>query len=185
MKHTIKHSYKEVPYYMPSTSFMDQAKKGSSRKNRILGTFIIKKIFNYVLERIAYNCPVNSWRVKIHKLRGVKIGKNVFIGLQVTLDHSYPEYIYIGDNVSLAGNNFILTHSNPYEHFKNSFKSYIAPVIIDDGAWVSINSTILPGVTIGEKSVIAAGSIVQKDVPNHVIAGGIPAKVIKDIEKER
>lgn len=173
---------KLAPYYEPSKSFGQQALKGSKRKNVNVIPFTIKKVFNFILESLAYNCPVNSWRIKMHRLRGVNIGKNVFIGLKVTLDHSYPEYIYIGDNVSLAGNNFVLTHSNPYKHFEKTFKSYIAPVVIKDNSWVSIGVTLLPGVSIGEYSVVAAGSVVQKSIPDKVIAGGIPAKVIKDVE---
>ena len=53
--------------------------------------------------------------------------------------------------------------------------------MIKDNSWISIGATILPGVTIGEYSVIAAGSVVQKSIPDKVIAGGIPAKVIKDV----
>ena len=173
---------KSAPYYEPSKSFIKQAGKGSKRKGAKLLPFIFKKTFNYILESLAYNCPVNSWRVRMHRWRGVNIGKNVFIGLKVTLDHSYPEYIYIGDNVSLAGNNFILTHSNPYKHFEKTFKSYIAPVVIKDNSWISIGVTVLPGVSVGNYSVVAAGSVVQKNIPDRVIAGGIPAKVIKDVE---
>ena len=178
----IEKKKKFVPYYQPSKNFLQQAKKGSERRKSHLIIFVIKKTINYILEILAYDCPVNSWRIRLHRWRGVNIGKNVFIGLKVTLDHSYPEYIYIGDNVSLAGNNFVLTHSNPYKHFEKTFESYITPVIIKDCAWVSIGSIVLPGVTIGEYSVIAAGSVVQKDIPDKVIAGGIPAKVLKDVE---
>ena len=173
---------KSAPYYEPSKSFIKQAGKGSKRKGAKLLPFILKKTFNYILESLAYNCPVNSWRIRMHRWRGVNIGKNVFIGLKVTLDHSYPEYIYIGDNVSLAGNNFILTHSNPYKHFEKTFKSYIAPVVIKDNSWISIGVTVLPGVSVGNYSVVAAGSVVQKNIPDRVIAGGIPAKVIKNVE---
>ena len=178
----IEKKKKFAPYYQPSKSFFQQASRGSKRRKSNLIIFILKKTINYILEILAYDCPVNSWRVRLHRWRGVNIGKNVFIGLKVTLDHSYPDYIYIGDNVSLAGNNFVLTHSNPYKHFEKTFESYIAPVIINDCAWVSIGVMILPGVTIGEYSVIAAGSVVQKSIPDKVIAGGIPAKVIKDVE---
>ena len=171
-----------APYYQPSKSFFKQAKSGSKRRGSNLVLFIFKKTFNFILETLAYNCPVNSWRVRMHRWRGVHIGKNTFIGLKVTLDHSHPEYIYIGDNVSLAGNNFVLTHSNPYKHFENVFDSYIAPVVIKDNSWISIGAMILPGVTVGEYSVVAAGSVVQKDVPHKVIVGGIPSKQIKELE---
>ena len=173
---------KEAPYYQPSKSFLKQAERGSKKRDGNLLFFVIKRTFNFILESIAYDCPVNSWRIKLHRLRGVNIGENVFLGLKVTLDHSYPDYIYIGDNVSLAGNNFVLTHSNPYIHYKNTFKSFIAPVVIKDGAWVSIGATILPGVIIGENSVVAASAVVQKDIPDGAIAGGIPAKVIRKVE---
>ncbi|RMZ50145.1 acyltransferase [Flavobacteriaceae bacterium PRS1] len=146
-------------------------------------SFLMAKLKNYLLERLAYNCPFNSLRVKFHKLRGVKIGKNVMIGLQVTLDHSYPEMITIEDDVSLAGNNYILTHSNPYPHFSNVFESFVAPVHIKKRAWLGIGAIVLPEVIIGEYSVIAAGSVVTKSIPPKVIAGGIPAKVLKDISK--
>ena len=174
--------FKKVPYYQPSNSFIGQAKSGSRRRKSNPLFFFVKKIINYILESLAYNCPVNSWRIRMHRWRGVNIGKNVIIGLKVTLDHSYPDYIYIGDNVSLAGNNYILTHSNPFKHFEKTLESYISPVIIKNCAQLSIGTIVLPGVTIGEYSIIAAGSVVQKDIPDKVIAGGIPAKVIKDVE---
>ena len=120
--------------------------------------------------------------MKIHRWRGVNVGYNSFIGRRVTLDHSYPDYIFIGNNISLAGNNFILTHSNPYKHFEKTFDSFVAPVVIKDGAWISLGAMILPGVTIGENAVIAAGAVVTKDIPENVIAGGVPAKVIKKVK---
>jgi acetyltransferase-like isoleucine patch superfamily enzyme len=170
------------PYYEVTKNIKDQVKSGRNRRKMNTIKFLWVKLFNYLLERMAYNCPFNSWRVRFHKLRGVNIGKNVMIGLQVTLDHSYPEYIYIEDDVSLAGNNYILTHSNPYPHFKNVLESYVAPVVIKKGAWLGIGAIVLPEVTIGEYSVIAAGSLVTKSIPDKVIAGGMPAKVLKEID---
>ena len=161
----ITKEYKKIPYYRPNTSLMDQLSKSSSQKQIKKHTLFRKKFFNYLFETLAYNCPVNAWRIKLHKLRGVNIGKNVLVGLRVTLDHSFPEYIFIEDNVSLAGDNYILTHSNPYEHFSASLESYVAPVVIKEGAWITIKATVLPGVTIGERAIIGAGVVVYKDVP--------------------
>jgi acetyltransferase-like isoleucine patch superfamily enzyme len=170
------------PYYKVSKTFNSQIESGKTRSSENAFRFLVRKLFNFVLERLAYNCPINSWRIRFHKWRGVCIGENVMIGLQVTLDHSYPEYISIEDNVSLAGNNYVLAHSNPYPHFKNALESFVAPVIIKEGAWIGISAMILPDVTIGENSVIAAGSVVSKDIPKLVIAGGMPAKIIKKID---
>jgi len=177
----IDKQYTKKPYYEPSSNLRNQIKSGSKRRRTGKIRFLWSKIVNEMLERAAYNCPVNSWRVKIHRMRGVHIGNDSFIGRRVTLDHSYPDYIYIGDNISLAGNNFILTHSNPYSHFENIFDSFVAPVVINDGAWISVGAMILPGVTIGRNSVIAAGAVVTKDIPDNVVAGGVPAKVIRTL----
>lgn len=171
------------PYYEVTNNIRNQIKSGSKRKGLNKLSFLISKLRNYTLERLAYNCPFNSLRVKIHKWRGVNIGNNVMIGLKVTLDHSYPEMIFIEDNVSLAGNNYILTHSNPYPHFSKILKSFVAPVYIKKGAWLGIGAMVLPEVTVGEYSVIAAGAIVTKSIPPKVIAGGMPAKKLKDISE--
>jgi len=170
------------PYYQVSENVIKQLKSGSSRKGMKKLHFISVKIIDFLLERLAYNCPFNTWRIKFHRWRGVKIGKNVLIGFQVTIDHSYPEYVTIEDDVSLAGNNYVLAHSNPYPHFKNVLESYVAPVVIKKGAWIGIGAIILPEVVIGEYSIVAAGSVVSKSIPNRVIAGGMPAKVLKEID---
>lgn len=172
----------KAPYYEHSQGILAQIKSGSRRKGMNPLFFFWSKAANYLLERLAYNCPVKSWRVRFHRWRGAKIGKNVLIGLQVTLDHSYPSYITIEDDVSLAGNNYLLTHSNPYPHFKKVLNSYVAEVRVKRGAWLGIGAMVMPGVCIGEYSIIAAGSVVTKDIPDRVIAGGMPAKVIKRID---
>lgn len=59
-----------------------------------------------------------------------------------------------------------------------------APVVIEDNVWLGLNVTVLKGVRIGRNSVIAAGSIVTRDIPSNVVAGGIPARVLKPLEKD-
>jgi len=165
----IKNTYKKIPYYKPNKNLGQQIANSSSQKKIAKHRLVLKKIKNYLFARLAYNCPVNSWRIKLHRWRGVTIGENVLIGLKVTLDNSFPEYIYIEDDVSLAGENYILTHSNPYAHFQGRLDSYVAPVIIKKGAWVTIRVTVLPGVTIGENAIIGAGVVVYRDVPDGAI----------------
>jgi acetyltransferase-like isoleucine patch superfamily enzyme len=92
--------------------------------------------------------------------------------------------IKIGDNVAIANNCFIFTHNHDYtDKSLPSWKGglHIEPVIIENGCWIGANTKILPGVTIGERSVVAAGSIVTKSVPPNTIFGGNPAKLIKTI----
>jgi acetyltransferase-like isoleucine patch superfamily enzyme len=137
---------------------------------------------DYLLLTVAIYFPLPpNMRVQIHKARGVKIGKNSMIGLNVMLDSVFPNFIKIGNNVSLAGQNFILCHSTPYEHFSHFLESYVAPVVIEDDAWITIGAIILPGVTVGKGSIVAAGSVVTSDVPPYTLVGGNPARVIKKL----
>lgn len=86
----------------------------------------------------------------------------------------------VEDGASLAGNDYILAHSTPLEYHKDVVESFVAPTIVRKNVWVGINVTILPGVEIGEGAIVAAGSVVTKDVP-HALVGGVTARHIKDL----
>lgn len=107
-----------------------------------------------------------------------KIGKNVFINFDCTfLDLGG---ITIDDGVLLAPKVSLLSESHPISS-DNRHALVPKPIHIKKNAWIGANATILHGVTIGENSIVAAGSIVSKDVPDNVIVGGTPAKIIKKI----
>ena len=145
--------------------------------------FLYRRYMDYFWQMLAFRAiPYSKLRVKVHRWRGVKIGKNVMIGPQVVIDDVYPNFVVIEDGVSLAANDYILTHSKPLEYHRFLTESYVAPVIIKKNAWIAINVTILPGVTVGEGSIVAAGSVVTKDVPPFCMVGGAPAKVIREFE---
>ncbi len=147
--------------------------------------FLYRRFMDYFWQVLAFRLiPYSKMRVKVHKWRGVKIGKNVMIGPQVVIDDVYPNFVIIEDGVSLAANNYILAHSKPLEYHRKLTEAYVAPVIIRKNAWIAINVTILPGVTIGEGSIVAAGSVVTKDVPPFCMVGGAPAKIIREFEME-
>jgi acetyltransferase-like isoleucine patch superfamily enzyme len=126
-----------------------------------------------------------AFRVFLQRLRGVKIGKHVFIGPGCWLDNTRPDLITIENYVSLAGRVTVLTHSDPTLPLRAMLgpaSRVFEPVVIRSGAWVTVNCVILPGVTIGENSIVAAGSVVNKDIPAGVIAGGVPAVTIRTIQ---
>jgi acetyltransferase-like isoleucine patch superfamily enzyme len=92
----------------------------------------------------------------------------------------------LGQNSTLAYNVSIYTSANPNgpkNKLSEIYPKNQAPIIIGDNVWTGANSVILPGVTIGDYSVIAAGSVVNKDVPGGYLYGGVPAKMIKKLSE--
>lgn len=170
---------KSIPYYTPHKGIGDQIKKSSNRREMSPLLFMLKKVRNHLFQVLAYNCPINSVRIWLHRKRGVHIGKGVMLGMHCILDNAHPEYIYIEDYAALAGNNYVITHSNPYLHFKGRMLSYLAPVVVKKGAWVAVSATLLPGAEIGEGSVVSAGSTVSGIVPKDCIVSGNPAIVTR------
>lgn len=107
-----------------------------------------------------------------------KIGKNVFINFDcVFLDLGG---ITIEDNVLIAPKVSLLTEGHPIAT-EDRHSLIPKPILIKKNAWIGANATILQGVTIGENAIVAAGSVVSKDVPDNTIAGGIPAKFLKNL----
>lgn len=113
--------------------------------------------------------------------RFIHIGKNVFINHACSfLDMggiTIEDHALIGPKVNLITENHPL---NP----ANRRALICKPIIIKRNAWIGAAVTILPGVTIGENAVVAAGAVVSKDVPDNMIVGGVPAKIIKSIKNE-
>lgn len=123
----------------------------------------------------------------------IKIGGNCYIGDSSRIWSG--ESIRIGNNVLISHNvNIVDTNShemhsiersNRYTqlikngHWKDKGNILTSPIVIEDYAWLSFNVTVLRGVTIGKGAVIAAGSVVTKDVPDYAVVAGNPAKVIK------
>lgn len=108
-----------------------------------------------------------------------RIGKNVFINHDCTfLDMGG---ITIEDDVMIGPKVCLTTESHPL-HPQERKKLLVKPIVIKRNAWIGAGATVLPGVTIGENAVVAAGAVVSKDVPANTVVGGVPAKVIKTIE---
>ena len=110
--------------------------------------------------------------------KNTKIGKNVFINFDcVFLDLGG---ITIEDGVLIAPKVSLLSEGHPIEP-QNRHSLTVGKIHIKKNAWIGANATILQGVTIGENAVVAAGAVVSKDVPDNVVVGGIPSKIIKEI----
>jgi len=160
-----------------------------------LFSFINKALIlwkNEALHKLARNsvvlcpAPLNSRLIRplLHRLRGVNIGKNVFIGLEVIFDSIYSKKIHIGDRCIITNGVKILCHNRDLTNYNKSMKvsdlDYIvSDVVIENDVTIGTGAIILPGVTIGKGSVVAAGAVVSIDVEPFTMVAGIPAKVIK------
>ena len=110
----------------------------------------------------------------------VIFGKNVFINHSAILSASGG--IEFQDGVSVAPGVRIATINHDFNE-RHTIYTY-GKVTIKKNAWLGMGATICPGVTIGENSVVAAGAVVTKDVPDNVVVGGCPAKIIKELNKD-
>lgn len=113
--------------------------------------------------------------------KNITIGKNVFINSGCHFQDQGG--ITIGEG-SMIGHNVVLATINHDLEPKNDRKNHYAPIRIGNHVWIASNAAVLPGVSIGDWAVVAAGAVVTKNVLPYTVVGGVPAKVIKTISKE-
>ncbi len=159
-----------------------------NKKDNILGKtwLIFFYAYSWTLHELAYFSPLPSLSVLLHKLRGVKIGKNVYIGPKCHLDYLYPKLIEIEDNVSIGMDSYIFTHANPgtCQWIKeNIHPRKVAPVTIKEGSWIGARSTILCGVTIGKRSIIGSTSLITKSLEDYSLCAPKPTEFIRKIKR--
>ncbi|MCS0655308.1 sugar O-acetyltransferase [Cytobacillus firmus] len=140
-------------------------------------------------------------RIKLLKELLGSTGENVYMEPNIRFDYGYNTHVgenffanfdctildvcevRFGDNCMLAPGVHIYTATHPlHPAERNSSREYAKPITIGNNVWVGGSAVINPGVTIGDNAVIASGAVVTKDVPENVVVGGNPAKVIKQIE---
>lgn len=136
---------------------------------------LLKEIFGHVGQDVWIEQPLT-----IAYGKTVTIGDGTYANSNLTLVDDYT--ITIGNHVLIAPNVTITATGHPL-HYKLRPRGdmYSFPVVIEDNVWIGCNVVICPGVTIGENSVIGAGSIVLKDVPANSFAAGNPCRVIREI----
>lgn len=113
----------------------------------------------------------------------IHVGKNFFANYNCTILDVAP--VTIGDNCQIAPNVSIYTAGHPlHPAARNTLYEYGVEVTIGDNVWIGGNVVITPGVHIGSNTVIGAGSVVTKDIPDWVVAAGNPCRVIRRITEE-
>lgn len=194
-------------HILPATKIMEEFEK--SKIDTCLRQVRIGKNSSFYPETKIYNLKKDPGSIRIGEnthIRGtlllfpygkeIKIGDNCYIGENSILWSG--DWIEIGNDVLISHNvNIVDTNSheindkeraagylnmiiNGHSTQKGNIKT--APIKIGSHAWINFNSSILKGVTIGDGAIIAAGSVVTKDVPPYTLAGGNPAQVIKSLK---
>ena len=141
-----------------------------------------EKMLKEMLAEIGENCYIeppfhSNWGGK-----NVHLGKNVYFNFNATMVDD--THIYIGDYTMLGPNVVIATAGHPIlPELREKALQYNMPVHIGKNCWLGAGVIVLPGVTIGDNTVIGAGSVVTKDIPANVVAVGNPCKVLREINE--
>ncbi len=142
---------------------------GSSQGAAVMSSEgIISGLKNRILQNIARNAPgATGLRVRLHRWRGVHIGEGVWIGYDAIIETAHPDYVTIKAGASVGIRAVIIAH----------FRE-LRGVVIEEDASIGPGAIIMPNVTIGRGSVVTAGSVVTKSVPDMTVVQGNPAKAI-------
>jgi|CZCB01.1.fsa_nt_gi maltose O-acetyltransferase len=136
---------------------------------------------------LAKSFPHNKVRIYGLKLCGFSIGKKVYIGEELIIASPISEKscnLIIGDRVAIAPRvTIVLSSDANWSNLTKIIKPIKSTVILENDCWIGAGAIILPGVTIGEMSIVGAGAVVTKNVSPYTVVAGVPAKEIKKIEK--
>lgn len=131
-----------------------------------------RKVYrNYVLMRLARATPSLALKNWLYRRMGMKVGNNVSVGLEVTVDIFFPELITIEDDVIIGFGATLLAH----EYLQREYR--VGPLFIGRGASIGTKSMLLAGVRVAPGAVVAAYSLVNRDVEGFV--GGVPVKPLR------
>jgi acetyltransferase-like isoleucine patch superfamily enzyme len=140
-----------------------------------------KVVKNFIVIQLARYTPFLGMKNWLYtKFLGLKVGEQTSFALMVMLDVMFPEKISVGRNTVIGYNTTILAHEYLIKEYR------LGPVDIGSEVMIGANSTILPGISIGDGAIVSAGTLVHKDVPAGAFVGGNPMRIIyskEDMDK--
>lgn len=132
-----------------------------------------KVVKNFIVIQIARYTPILGMKNWLYRnLLKMKVGDQTSFALMVMLDVMFPEKISVGRNTVIGYNTTILAHEYLIKEYR------LGDVNIGSEVMIGANSTIMPGITIGDGAIVSAGTLVHKDVPAGAFVGGNPMQVI-------
>lgn len=144
-----------------------------------------RQLLPFVFAEVGKNCTVETPLNANWGCRHVHLGSGVYLNSNITFVDD--EHIYIGDNCLIAPNVVFSTAGHPIlPILRERHYVYNLPIHIGKNVWIGSGAQILPGVTIGDNTVIGAGSVVTSDIPADAVAYGVPCRVVRSIgEKDK
>lgn len=142
----------------------------------LLRTYVQKRLHFW-----AQRCIAPPLRLWLYRQMGVRIGRDVFVGLESYLDCQFPELITIEDEVTVSVRVTVVVHDDARRLDRvepGAGDGTVAPVHLRRGCYLGAGCLILPGVTVGERAVVAAGAVVTRDVEPETVVAGVPARPI-------
>jgi len=134
---------------------------------------------------LAREAPSNALRIALQRAKGVRIGRDVFLGYGVYLDVSCPQLIEIQDHGRIGPRVIILAHNRPGDAWMNHIGQIEAPVRIERHAAIYSGAIIMPGVTVGECAIVREGAVVVESVPPYTVVAGSPARIIEQLPRDK
>jgi acetyltransferase-like isoleucine patch superfamily enzyme len=142
-----------------------------------------------VLNMVARNMLHRGLRIWLYRQMGINIKKNCFVELFSYFDDQFPELIFFDDFSGPSRYVIIVCHDDVASKADvdnlSSGHGFVAPVRLESHTGVGVGSILLPGVTVHKGAMVAAGAVVNKDVPPYTLVGGVPAKIIKDLHEKK
>lgn len=132
-----------------------------------------KVVRNFIVIQLARYTPFLSMKNWMYRnFLGMKVGERTSFALMVMLDVMFPEKIKVGQNTVIGYNTTLLAHEYLIREYR------LGDIVIGDEVMIGANSTVLPGVEIGDGAIVSAGTLVHKDVPAGAFVGGNPMRII-------
>ena len=142
------------------------------------------KLFSFFFKSTGKNVVIER-NCKFAHPYNIEIGNDVYINFGVKILNTKEVGIKIGNDVIIGPNTMFLFNKIDYSDLSKLIKDckvYNEPIEIKDDVWIGANAIVLPGVTIGKRCIIGAGSVVTKDFPDYSVVAGVPGKVIKQYD---